>query len=87
MKISESGKFRVAWPTGCIVVRAINFFGTAPLTSINAFLKLAKQYSTNEQRDELLEFLKKEKLMQIGKPRKQIEKCIEKIEKQIWGDQ
>ena len=85
MNAFESGKFRVAWPTGCIVVHPIKFFGTVPLTNINAFLKLAKQYSTNEQRNELLEFLKEERLMQTGKPRKQIEKCIEKIEKQIWG--
>ncbi len=85
MKISESGKFRVAWPTGCIVIYPVKFFGTATLTNSNAFLKLAKQYSNNEQRNELLEFLKQERLMQIGKPRKQIEKSIEKIEKQSWG--
>ena len=84
MKISESGKFRVAWPTGCIVIHAVNFFSTATLSNINAFLKLSRRYSTSAEQNELLKFLNEEKLMLYGKQRERIEKCIEKIEKQSW---
>ena len=87
-------KFRVSWSTGCIVIYPIKFFSTTTLSNINAFLRLAKRYSTNQERIELLRILR-EGAHEMWEPDtcrswtwrkvKQIDTCIKKIEKQTWG--
>lgn len=52
--------FRVEHPTGYIEVNVGEFFGTADKRKVNKLLRLAKQYCTEAQREELLASLRNE---------------------------
>lgn len=93
MRKLEFRKFRVSWPSGYIEVYPM-FFGKAKLSNINTFLRLAKRYSTDKERNELLMILREGVDALYGLESYsmltyyailQIEKCIEKLEKQSWG--
>ena len=78
--------FLVKYPTGCIRVYVKNFFGESTLTNTNKLLKLAKSYCTEEQRIALLSDLEEARQEQyLSTKRKRIERCIEKIKTQQWG--
>ena len=77
--------YRTAYGKGGIRVDVSNFFGNSTLTNTNNLLKLAKIHCTEDQRIALLADLKEEKLLRRGTERKRIERCIEKIKVQKWG--
>ncbi|MBQ2616235.1 MAG: hypothetical protein IJF90_05205 [Synergistaceae bacterium] len=92
MGMPKFRKFRVSWPTGYIEVYP-KFFGKVKLSNINAFLRLAKRYSTEKERNELLMILREgvDALYGLKSYSQatyymilQIERCIEKIKKQTW---
>ena len=84
--MNKNKTFRVAWETGYIKVNIGNFFGRCTLTDSNKLLKLAKIHCTEEQRFALIQDLEEAKQDRWSKTeRTRIEKCIQKIKAQKWG--
>ena len=50
----KDGVFRVSWFTGYANVDVGSFFGRQRAASVNKLLRIAKQYGTEEERQELL---------------------------------
>lgn len=57
----EEKTYEVKYPTGCIEINVGRFFGTANKSQISKLLRLAKTHCHDEQRKQLIEYLRFER--------------------------